>query len=148
MESNSSTDIAKSTSVLIAEDHQSVAKTYGMMLEMEGLDVSIANDGEECIQIFKTNRFDVVVLDYHLPSKNGIDIAKHIISENPDQRIVIATSFPREMIEEAALNLNRNVELLTKPFDLSDFADIVTGRKRADIIGGEACCFTGEGRRD
>ena len=83
------------------------------------------------------NPFDLVVLDYHLPEKDGIDVAKHILSMVPHQRILIASSYPRENIVKSAETLDRTVELMLKPFDLQDFLDAVDGLKSAETIGGK-----------
>jgi len=80
--------------------------------------------------------FDLVVLDYHLPYKDGIEVAEHILSVNPHQRILIASSYPREIIVRSAEVLNRSIELMLKPFELEDFARTVEGLKQAEIIDG------------
>ena len=132
--------------ILIAEDHDTISETYKLMLEAEDYEVTVTVEGNECIRKFDEclltspqnsdfSPYDLVILDYHLPGKDGIDIAEHILSVTPSQRILIASSYPAEVIRKSALNLPNAVELLIKPFELNDLIDIVTGQKTAETIG-------------
>ncbi len=142
--------------VLIAEDHQGIAESYKLILESENYEVILTENGEDCIRTFDkellqrnlenygqpkigafsgNGPFDLVVLDYHMPPKDGIDVARHILSEAPYQRILIASSYPRDVISKSAQNLGGCVELLLKPFDLLEFADVIEKRSALHIIG-------------
>lgn len=124
--------------ILIAEDNPSIAETYKMFLESYGYEVILAANGLECAKMFddlvssRTNLgmkgFKIIVLDYHLPGKDGIDIAKYILSISPSERILIASSYPAEVIRKSAQGLKCPVELLLKPFDLDSLLDVVEGR--------------------
>lgn len=131
--------------ILIAEDNPSIAETYKMFLESYGYEVILAANGRECTRIFddlvssRTNLgmegFKIIVLDYHLPGKDGIDIAKYILSVSPSERILIASSYPAEVIRKSAQGLKCPVELLLKPFDLDSLLDVVEGRSITLAIG-------------
>ena len=43
-----------------------------------------------------TSPFDVVVLDYKMPGKDGMEVAKEILTINPDQRIIFASAYVRD----------------------------------------------------
>jgi two-component system chemotaxis response regulator CheY/two-component system cell cycle response regulator CpdR len=132
--------------VLIAEDHETIAETYKLILEAQGYEVIVTGDGEDCIRKFEeflqidagnsaVTPFELVVLDYHLPGNDGMEVAKHILSLIPSQRILMASSYPVDIIRKSAENLQRAVELLVKPFDLNDLADVVGKRKMPEILG-------------
>lgn len=131
--------------ILIAEDHDTISETYKLMLDAQGYEVTVTADGDECIRKFdecvKTTPqkpegpYDLVLLDYHLPGKDGIDIAKHILSVAPSQRILFASSYPVDVIRKSAVGLPNAVELLAKPFDLNDLTNIVTGQKAPETVG-------------
>jgi DNA-binding NarL/FixJ family response regulator len=59
--------------------------------------------------------FDMVILDYRMPGTNGIEVAKEIIKINPKQRIIIASSYPRETLSYSMKELEQLVELVQKP---------------------------------
>lgn len=131
--------------ILVAEDHDTISETYKLMLEAENYEITVTGDGDECIRKFdeflrtspqdSKSPYNLVILDYHLPGKDGIDIARHILSVCPLQRILFASSYPADVIKKSAASLPYSVELLIKPFDLNDLVDIIAGQKNAEIIG-------------
>jgi signal transduction histidine kinase/FixJ family two-component response regulator len=131
--------------ILIAEDHDTISETYKLILDAQGYEVTVTGDGDECIRKFDEcvrtspqrpeGPYDLVLLDYHLPGKDGIDIAKHILSVSPSQRILFASSYPVDVIRKSAAGLPNAVELLVKPFDLNDLTNIVTGQKAPETVG-------------
>ena len=131
--------------ILIAEDHDTISETYMVMLEAQGYQVTVTADGDECIRKFDEclrtspqnpeSPYDLVLLDYHLPGTDGIDIAKHILSVTPSQRILFASSYPADIIRKSAGSLPNAVELLVKPFDLNELTAIVTGQKTPETLG-------------
>jgi DNA-binding NtrC family response regulator len=65
--------------------------------------------------------FDVVVLDYRMPKKDGLQVARQILSVAPDQRIIIASAYTHELI-----GISR-VEMLQKPFGFDVLLRLVEG---------------------
>jgi len=144
--------------ILIAEDNPGTAEIYKRILESENYTVVVTDNGEDCIRVFDqelhekgviretypstgascaTGPFDLVVLDYHMPLKDGIDVARHILSKTPSQRILLASAYPKQIVTASAQGLPRSVELMLKPFDLDRFAAVVGGRERVEVI---ECC--------
>jgi CheY-like chemotaxis protein len=142
--------------ILIAEDESDISHTYRVALESRNHDVNVANDGVRCIQIYleelakrqasidKNNNnnsnsqnsrptaaspFDVVVLDYKMPRKDGMEVAKEILAINPDQRIIFASAYVKETLEHLVKQLKRVVELLQKPFEIQALIDIVEDKQ-------------------
>ena len=123
--------------VLIAEDEPDIWKPYKIILESRDHEAVIAEDGNSCLEIYKQelldqqkridmdnkggnkkNRtpFDAVVLDYRMPKKDGLQVAKEILELSPNQRIIFASAYVQETLEESVKQLKRVVELLQKPF--------------------------------
>ena len=93
-------------SILVMEDDPEIASWYYHILVTRGHKVTIARLGEECLQIYtdrlqesfakkpgtsNVQQFDVVILDYKMPDRNGLEVAKEILTINPHQRIIIAS---------------------------------------------------------
>lgn len=80
-------------------------------------DKKLTNDGDN-YDSRKQNRppFDVVILDYRIPQKDGLQVAKEILELNSNQRIIFASAYVRETLEDSVKELKRVVELLQKPF--------------------------------
>jgi CheY-like chemotaxis protein len=69
--------------------------------------------------------FDIVILDYKMPRKDGLETAKAILDVCPSQRVMFASAYTVQTLTEAVKTLHKVVELLQKPFDLEYFVDAV-----------------------
>jgi len=130
--------------ILIAEDEQAISMQYQIVLEERGHHVIVTENGEECMKVYKSALglhpqsdeenepnptpeppFDVIILDYRMPKKDGLAAAIEIFELCPSQRIMFASAYTAETLMNAVKNLHRLVELLHKPFDLEYFVDAV-----------------------
>jgi CheY-like chemotaxis protein len=117
--------------ILISEDDPDVLKLYSNLLKQRGHEVVLTDNGEDCLIIYnnefrkvsdttdireRVQAFDAVILDHRIPKIKGLDVAKEIISINPHQRIIIASSYNRDIFDEAAENFGLPLEVLQKPF--------------------------------
>ncbi|HKR84498.1 MAG TPA: response regulator transcription factor [Terriglobales bacterium] len=81
------------TRILIADDHDIVRSGIRSILENEpGIQVcGEATDGNEVVDLSRTLKPDLVVLDFYMPRRNGLEAARQILSENPMQKILFLT---------------------------------------------------------
>ena len=61
-------------SILLVEDDQQIHEMVLNHLQKEGYQVASAFDGDEALQNFSREAFDLVILDLMLPTANGLDI--------------------------------------------------------------------------
>ena len=88
--------------VLIADDHQLVAEGLKKLLEPEVEVVATVTDGRTALAAFEGLRPELLLLDVGLPLLNGIEVARHVKSLAPQQKIVFVTmQTDRIYIEEA-----------------------------------------------
>jgi CheY-like chemotaxis protein len=73
--------------------------------------------------------FDVVILDYKMPKKDGLQVAKEILDMNPEQRIIFASAYVQETLVESVKELKKVVELMQKPFSMSALIDTVENKE-------------------
>lgn len=127
--------------ILIAEDEPDIAMQYELALKDRKHDVIITNDGEQCLEAFyhelekdeparnrkmmKRPPFDAVILDYRMPKKDGIEVAKEILAIEPKQRILFASAYVLETLVDSVKTLQQVVELIQKPFELDPFVDLI-----------------------
>jgi predicted transcriptional regulator/CheY-like chemotaxis protein len=126
--------------VLVAEDESAQRVIYKVALESKGHRVTLTENGEDCIRIYKdaisqssglTDQalpFDVVILDYRMPKRDGIDVAKEILSLSPKQRIIFASAYLKDTILDSLSNLGQVVEVLHKPFDVDVLTSTIEDR--------------------
>lgn len=68
----------KAVTVLVAEDDQFLADAYGLKLKNAGFEILFAKNGEEALEILKTSRPDVIILDIMMPRLNGFEVLESI----------------------------------------------------------------------
>ncbi len=73
--------------------------------------------------------FDVVILDYKMPKKDGLQVAKEIFELNPNQRIIFASGYVQDTLIDSVKYLKRVVELMQKPFGLQQLIDTVEDKE-------------------
>src|SRR5438128_4172266 len=82
-------------SVLLADDHTVVRQGLRVLLEAEP-DIEIAGEadtGRQAVQLAKTLKPDVVVMDIAMPLLNGLEATRQIIKEVPCTRVLILSSY-------------------------------------------------------
>lgn len=82
------------------------------------------NKNEET-PLFASSPFDAVVLDYRMPKKDGMEVAKEILNINPNQRIIFASAYVKDTLQDAVKELKQAVELMQKPFKVQALVDTI-----------------------
>jgi DNA-binding NarL/FixJ family response regulator len=81
--------------ILAADDHPLLRKGIAAVVNAEP-DLKLiaeASNGEEAIEKFRTHRPDVTLMDLQMPGLNGIEAINRILSEFPDARIIVLTTY-------------------------------------------------------
>lgn len=100
--------------ILIVEDDFSIAELQKDYLELSGFQVEICKDGEEGLNAFKKNKYDLLIIDVMLPKINGFEILKEIY-ENKDIPILLVSAKKEEIDKIKGLSLGAD-DYITKPF--------------------------------
>lgn len=128
--------------VLVCEDEEDIARQYQMILDELGHDVFLTKNGVECIKAFeyaltflpedRATPYDVVLVDYMMPEKNGLELTQEIIEKCPNQRVVIVTGHGPKLIEDLN-NFDGQVEVLTKPISITSLVERIEKKRQKDI---------------
>jgi DNA-binding NarL/FixJ family response regulator len=80
--------------VLLAEDHLVVRQGLVSLLRLDGrfTVVAEAQNGREAVELTRTLRPDVVLMDIAMPVLNGLEATRQILGENPSARVVILSA--------------------------------------------------------
>ncbi len=106
--------------VFIVDDDVSIIKLYKKFLEFKGFNIiDTARDGMEAIDKFKKfeHKPDVILMDYHMPNKDGIEATREILKI--DKKVMIFMISGDIEIEESALAAGAR-KFKLKPFDLQE----------------------------
>src|SRR5579862_9844778 len=105
--------------VLVAEDHERLARAVAAGLRRYGMIVDVALDGDDALARLGANRYDVVILDRDLPGTHGDDICRTLVAERCESRVLMLTaaSSVKDRVEGLGLGAD---DYLPKPFDFAE----------------------------
>jgi two-component system nitrogen regulation response regulator GlnG len=119
--------------ILVADDEESIRWVLSKALTKQGYKVDLANNGEEALQLFRRNRYDLAVLDIKMPQLTGLDLLDRIQEEQPDMMVIIMTA--ESSMKNAVEAMKRGAyDYLTKPFDLDALDAIILKAGKASKI--------------
>lgn len=119
--------------ILVAEDEPGLLQIYKVLFESHGYEVITTKNGQECVEAYEaelgkttenTTPFDMVVLDYRMPIKNGVEAAKEILVLCPDQKLLMVTAYSG-VLDSKGEKL-KQMKVLSKPFDFDKFLATIT----------------------
>jgi DNA-binding response OmpR family regulator len=105
--------------VLVAEDHERLARSVAAGLRRYGMTVDVALDGNDALARLGTSRYDVVILDRDLPGTHGDDICRSLIAERSESRVLMLTAAGSVKDRVEGLGLGAD-DYLPKPFDFTE----------------------------
>jgi two-component system copper resistance phosphate regulon response regulator CusR len=107
------------TRILIVEDDPKTANAIRSGLRGEGYDAVVARTGEEGFFVLNAETFDLVVLDWMLPGRDGIEILKTLRARGTKTPVLLLTA--RDTIEDRVLGLDSGADdYLVKPFAFAE----------------------------
>jgi DNA-binding NarL/FixJ family response regulator len=120
--------------ILSVDDHPLLRKGIAAVVNAEP-DLKLvaeASNGEEAIEKFRIHRPDVTLMDLQMPGLNGIEAITRILSEFPDARIIVLTTYSGDAQVLRALRAGARAYIL-KGHDgelLETIHSVMEGRKR------------------
>jgi len=108
--------------LLYVEDEISMARTIEILLRQEGYDFDTAHCGQDAIDLAKTNRYDLILLDIMLPDFDGYEVIDRLHRSGIDTPFLVQTGLidRGDPAEAASLGVT---EYLIKPFNKSELID-------------------------
>jgi two-component system, OmpR family, alkaline phosphatase synthesis response regulator PhoP len=108
-----------SSRILLVEDEADLALTLGDLLSSEGYVVERAADGVAGLEQASSRTYDLVILDWMLPKKSGVEVCKEIRQLGSDVAILMLTA--RSQVVDRVVGLKMGADdYLVKPFDPSE----------------------------
>jgi CheY-like chemotaxis protein len=115
----------------VIDDDQAIRTTIKLLLEREGHDVVLAEDGRKGIEQFRTGQFDLLIVDIFMPGMDGLETIRSIHQIQPDIPIIVISGYAfRTALESVPDFLNMAMKFgavssLQKPFRPSQLLSAV-----------------------
>jgi DNA-binding response OmpR family regulator len=111
----------RQTTVLIAEDEDSVREIEHRILTHNGMATLLASDGQEAIELAQAHRPDLILLDLMMPGMRGEEVLRALKSNPATQHIpvlVVSALSSLQTIDESYML--GATDFLTKPFEYQE----------------------------
>jgi len=110
--------------ILVVEDNKINQMITKKMVESKGMSCEVIDEGESAIEALRNNKFNLVLMDVHLPGINGT-IATHRIREfDKNTPIVALTAISLNENRDNLLSFGMN-DVITKPFNPEEFYRVI-----------------------
>ena len=110
--------------ILVVDDEPLVCDSVKMMLESDGHIVETATSSQEGLVLFARNKFDLVVIDYVMPTMKGDVLAAAIKTQLPNQPIAMITAHS-EVLAGPNNPLTGVEFIIVKPFMLEQLREVI-----------------------
>ena len=120
--------------VLVVDDEPRIVSFVSRALSAEGFQVDGAHDGIRALELAKTGRYELVVLDLLLPHLNGISVLRDLLESRPDQRVLVLSALSDVETKVRCLEFGAS-DYLSKPFSLAELIARVRARLRQPSAG-------------
>lgn len=97
--------MANQKQVLIVEDEKPLAHALELKLAHEGFLVTVAQNGQQCLELLESTPFDVVLLDLMMPVIDGFQVLERIKSMPKQAYVIVLSNLSQREDEERVLAL-------------------------------------------
>ena len=101
--------------VLVCDDEEIIRKAVRLVLEQDYA-LTFARDGEEALEQFQQQPFDLILLDIKMPGKTGLEVLKELMAVQPPPRVLMLTAYQSLEVAQRALEFGA-LDYVTKPFE-------------------------------
>ena len=108
----------KKYSILIVDDNADLADSLRDVLEIEGYNIAVANDGQTAIALNEKNDFDFAIVDISLPGMSGIELIKKLAELSSRAECILITGYASLDSAIDAVKQRNIVGYLTKPLNI------------------------------
>jgi two-component system response regulator AtoC len=105
--------------VLIVEDDDLLADNMRLYLERQGWEALVSGSAEKALEVIEAARPDVVITDYMLPGKNGLELVKEAIAQDPTAKVIMVTGEGGVQVAVDAMKAGA-YDYVTKPVVLAE----------------------------
>jgi DNA-binding response OmpR family regulator len=103
--------------VLICDDEPYILESVSFIVREEGYEVLTANDGQEGLNLLRSEKPDLVLLDVMMPGKTGFDVCREVKADETMRKtyVILLTAMGQDRDMEDGFQSGAD-EYMTKPF--------------------------------
>ena len=105
--------------VLIAEDDHNIRSGLEEILQDEGYETVVAEDGNQALALYRSESPDFLCLDIMMPGVNGYEVCREVRRSDPDVPIIFISAKSEEIDKVVGLELGAD-DFILKPFGVRE----------------------------
>ncbi|RUA03390.1 MAG: hypothetical protein DSY88_05630 [Candidatus Poseidoniales archaeon] len=110
--------------MLVVEDEPSLQKLLEYQLKRIGHEIRVAPDGQQALEMVKSDRPDLVLLDVMLPVMGGFPVLKNLQDDKTTNDIPVIMLSSKGRQHDIAAGIEKGVfDYITKPFNIPNLAE-------------------------
>ena len=117
-------NLLKGKRILVAEDNRINQTVTRKILEKNGVICTIAENGQQAVNVTAQEKFDLILMDLNMPIKNGFEASKEIRTMNENIPIVALTAVEVEEVRNKIYLAGMN-DIVVKPYDVTKFIQTI-----------------------
>jgi two-component system OmpR family response regulator len=128
--------------ILVVDDEPNIADLLSAALRFEGYDVGVAGTGAEALEMVRTYRPNLVMLDVMLPDLDGNEVSRRLRQQGEQVPIVFLTA--RDTTEDKVAGLAMGDDYVTKPFSIEELMARVGAilRRAREVVAADSSILT------
>ena len=128
--------------ILVVDDEPNIADLLSAALTFEGYDVGVAATGAEALEMVRTYRPNLVMLDVMLPDLDGNEVCRRLRQQGEQMPIVFLTA--RDTTEDKVEGLAMGDDYVTKPFSIDELMARVGAilRRAREVVAADSSILT------
>ena len=108
----------KGCNMLLVDDEENILRSLKRLLRREDYSITMANSAEEGIEkLASKGEFHLIISDYRMPGKNGVEFLKEAKKKHPDSIRMILSGYADVAAIISAINEGQIYKFITKPWD-------------------------------
>ena len=115
--------------ILLVEDNKEVTDAISDWLKLEGHSVEIVGDGLDALQLLSGFEYELIILDWNLPSMSGPEVLKRFRAGGGQTQVIFLTGMSDSVSKTSGLDAGAD-DYLTKPIDLPELSARIRSRLR------------------
>ncbi|MFD2637387.1 response regulator transcription factor [Piscibacillus salipiscarius] len=107
------------TKILVIEDEEKIARVLELELTYEGYSVTKAHSGYDALELYRSQSWDLILLDIMLPEMSGVELLRRIRKNDHQTPVLMLTAKGSTEDKVTGLDLGAN-DYITKPFEIEE----------------------------
>ncbi len=114
--------------ILVVDDEAIVRESIRDWLREAGYLAEMAETGEEALDLISKKDFSIMILDYRLPGKSGVDVLREVKKTKPQIKCIMITAFPSAKLTAELAQVGGLDDFLIKPVMMEQLEKIIKER--------------------